>query len=281
MMKRKNYVIATTKNYSLNSGYYKCKTCNYVVKPISFPRICANCETEMKVQQIFPMISDIEMLRLVLHFYKIAYKDANRSRQSLVKKINSNLNKKYTGKQIFSVQSQIILTFNNDGDSQKSLNKILEVIKKGLNLANNDEALVVFREAYVFSNVTPEHKMLVILVGSLLESLLYNFVKSVLYSQGMSPKHVSLLMKQARNFESTCNLFYEITGVKLVKAFDQVGEHTFVKNWDIVRAHRNNFIHKTPFAIDIDTCERSFDLAVIAIDAFAKLHNKFATKRLN
>ncbi len=232
----------------------------------------------MMEQRIFPAMSDIELLRLSLHFYSQAYRSNRNSKKTLVQRINSELGRRFSANRILSLREKINIFYDKTKNAPNNFEELLQMVKIDLKLKSEKESLVVFREIYTYNEVSPDHKVVVILCASLLESLLDLLIRNILLHQKVSHKYINILMKRAKNFDAISNLFYEVSGDKLTKAFDHVGEKTFIKNWDTIRKQRNDFIHKTPFAIDIDTCEISIDAAILAIDVFAKLHNNYAAK---
>jgi len=273
-----NQQLAKKLSMSSMTTILSCPKCNYVTKSMELSNTqipCPNCGIAGISRNIFPHLSSLKLLKMIGYFYVKACNRTEDKETELVNFLREKTGQTYTPRFVTDTIRKIQNFNQKNGKKQSADDEILKIIQDCLLLRSREEANEVFVPLYGYNDTFEEHKVIVMLTCTLLEKLFYDLLIIIYTNKGMSMTDIVKKLEY-RNFQYRHNAFKEVTNTSLKKAIKQYTMlHRFYQDWECVRNARNDFVHKTPYAIGVSTAEKAFNLAKNAFSLFAQLQNNF------
>lgn len=266
----------------IRNYYLECPKCNYVSSSLSANHHlpCPNCNIT-GYRHIFPDRSAMKLLKMIAYFHDNASQRVDNLQGDLVNKLRVEVGREYDTKLVTNTAKEIQRIYPKRGASPGACDtayaQMLIILQQRLSLQSDEEASRVLAPLVTYSDTLEEHKAVVILTCALLEKLFDDLLVLILSCKRIDWQR-AVKKTENLNFPRRCEVFKREMGLTLETALAQCPVPSFLSEWREVIRKRNNFIHDTPYAIDIKIAKKAFKLAENAFSVFADLQNRFCVQ---
>lgn len=250
--------------------FYRCEECNYVSTDLALAnpkRLCPNCgkSAENIGRRMFPRV-EAQVYRRMVQKYFTAEKANSRQVLNEASKI---INQSY--KDTEKLFDGLIANKNENAEQA-----VME-IKKRIELEDENDVFKILQLSVKYSS-SDEMKTCLVLVDSMIESLLFEFLDEISFFYSIPDQIRGGILEQIKSRQQLVAYIESFLGFKfsqLVPKFD-LGKG-FWENINQIRTQRNKFMHGNPYAIGREDYLKALDVAQKAAKIFTDLNNKYLT----
>lgn len=273
-------------SFSRRFMWSACPHCNFVSDSagLSNPRaLCQQCK-QSGVRLMFPDPSHLYLLDMVAYFHQRATERAENLAGELVTAVKKEIGGKFTPNQLVAAARDLQQLLNKARTCQRApdVSVVVERTWRRLNLSSPDDAQRIWTILALYSGTMEEHKVVPILSGTLLETMLDHLLETIGSTKAMDDQSYRAIVERVEHlmsFETRTDYFKELTGVSMQSAIVATPFSTFYDDWNKLRQDRNDFVHGFPFAVGESTATMAFRLTQDAPKLFAQLQNQYGIRR--
>lgn len=220
-------------------------------------------------------MSSVRLLEMIAHFYARACERVDDSRTGLVEALRKEYRREFSPEAAAVAAHEVQRVHRDSDGSQAALDSIRETIRQELALKHDEDPLNAHVPLASHCETHEEHQVVVLLAVALLEKLFEQLLLQVFVRSGRDEGKARKAVAALRGHGNREKVFAGLAGTGLDDAISKSCVTGFHANWQEIRAARNKFIHRSPFAIGASHTEKAFGLAKDAFRVFAHLHNQF------